>query len=342
MQKSSKFGQILKKLKQQFIDTINISKRSYTMADFLKRTSVALPSWADNKIGGLLGDLKDRNPVLADALGAVGDIFFPGFGGGTPDYRDNAYGKLIAEKYIQSLNEEAVVRFDSTPSATNLSEQKDWRARLRPKNGGKDQFYSSLGESDYLLRPIQESGGLVWQYTPTIFMSGTANYNAFEPQGANYPINTFINGRAPDIPVTADFTANDQYEARYLLAVMVFLRICTKAYYGDSAVESGRYGTPPPVLLFEYLGDHGFNKVPVVVTNYTMQLPDDVDYVPVVTTITKNGQGQAGQEVTWVPTKSNITINLSPTYTPHKLRRRFNLEELTNGKLYSDGNGGFI
>ena len=196
-----------------------------------------------------------------------------------------------------------------------------------PKNGGADKFYSSLGNADYLLRPIKESGGLVWQYTPTIFLSGTADYNQALMQGMNYPINTFTNSRAPDIPVTADFTANNAYEARYLLAVMTFLRVCTKAYFGDTAVASGDYGTPPPVLLFEYLGDHGFNKVPVVVGSYQMSLPDDVDYVPVV----------FRDEITYVPSKSNITVNLIPTYTPHKIRRKFDLQGITNGATYKDG-----
>jgi len=315
------------------------------MADF-SRSKVALGSAGDNFLAKQLNKISD--PLLRDALGALGNAFFPGLAGGIPDMSDNTYAKLIAEKYAQSEAEETAIRNSRTAGSGVLQASKDWRARLRPKRGGADQFYSADG-ADYLLRPIQETGGLVWQYTPTIFMSGTANYNSFEPQGSNYPINTFINGRAPDIPVTADFTANDTYEARYLLAVIVFLRICTKAYYGDSAVASGRYGTPPPVLLFEYLGDHGFDKVPVVVSNYTMQLPDDVDYVPVVTGVNQDAQAAAatpgsdtGTEVTYVPTRSNITINLTPTYTPHKLRRRFNLEELTTGKLYTDGNGGFI
>jgi hypothetical protein len=177
------------------------------------------------------------------------------------------------------------------------------------------------------LKPLEESNGIVWQYTPTIFMSGSAEYNEALMQGMNYPINTFISSRPPDIPITADFSANDIYEARYLLAVMTFLKICTKAAFGDDAVARGRAGTPPPVLLFEYLGDHGFNKVPVVVTNWSMQLPDNVDYVPVV----------VGDKTTYVPTLTNIMINLKPQYTPHKLRRKFSVEAVTNGIAYKDG-----
>ena len=282
----------------------------------------AFTKFVNDKFYGKLAEV--NNPFL--------NSFVPGLL--TREYGDrNVFGPQVLERIQDAQNEQKQQILKSyRPTTDNLREKRDWRARLRPKAGGADQFYSRLGQNDYLLKPIKDSGGLVWQYTPTLFLSGSAEYNQALAQGMNYPINTFINGRAPDLPVTADFTANDIYEARYLLAVMTFLRIASKAYYGDSAVASGRYGTPPPVLLFEYLGEHGFNKVPVVVTNYTMELPGDVDYVPVET-----GIGDEGGEVTYVPTKSNITVNLTPTYTPHKLRRRFDLESITNGRAYKDG-----
>jgi hypothetical protein len=270
---------------------------------------------------------------LKNALGGFVGTAFPGALGTIPDMRDNVFSGQIQGKIQASQQEQREqIQRSYKPVTDNLSEKRDWRARLRPKAGGEDQFYSRLGMQDYLLKPIKDSGGLVWQYTPTMFLSGSAEYNQALAQGMNYPINTFINGRAPDLPVTADFTANDIYEARYLLAVMTFLRVASKAYFGDTAVATGRYGTPPPVLLFEYLGEHGFHEVPVVVTNYTMELPGDVDYVPVET-----GIGSEGGEVTYVPTKSNITVNLTPTYTPHKLRRRFDLESISNGRAYKDG-----
>ena len=291
----------------------------------------AIASKINDFAASKLNDVADG--PLKNALGTFVGTAFPGALGSIPDMRDNVFASQIAGRVQQAQQElqDEILR-SYTPVTENLSESRDWRARLRPKAGGADQFYSRLGNQDYLLKPIKDAGGLVWQYTPTLYLSGTAEYNQALMQGMNYPINTFISGRAPDLPVTADFTANDIYEARYLLAVITFLRVASKAYYGDAAVASGRYGTPPPVMLFEYLGEHGFNEVPVVVTNYTIELPSDVDYVPVET-----GIGSDGGEVTYVPTKSNITVNLTPTYTPHKLRKRFDLESLANGRAYKDG-----
>jgi len=284
---------------------------------------------------GKANDIKDphlRN--IANSL--LGGVF-----GNSPNLKDNAYADLINNKMMQARNEiDAALLVNTGDSgggtSGNDSQQRlgakfDWRARLRPKKGGESTFYQKFEdpELEYLLQPIEESGGLVWQYTPNIFLSGSVNYAEHLAQGMNYPINTFTNSQPPEIPVTADFTANDIYEARYLLAVITFVKVVSKAYYGDSAVAKGMYGTPPPVLVFEYLGDHGFNKVPCVVSNYTIQYPDDVDYVPVTVNNT----------VTYVPSRTNVMINLKPQYTPHKLRRYFDIESVASGELYK---GGFI
>jgi hypothetical protein len=296
----------------------------------LERTTRAANNFLSNRVGQAIGNI--NNPLLRDTAGRLLNRFLPGFGGGVPDLRDNAFREAINARYNFLLQETDMASqlqvSDPDGPGGNLAKPYDWRARLRPKNGGIEQFYQEKDSpTSYLMRPLKEAGGLIWPYTPTIFLSGTAEYNQALMQGMNYPINTFINSRPPDIPVTGDFTANDIYEARYLLAVLTFLKICTKAYFGDSAVAKGNAGTPPPVLLFEYLGDHGFNKVPVVVSNYSLQLPDSVDYVPV----------EVSGTVTYVPVQTNITITLTPTYTPDKLRRRFDLEAITSGRAYRDG-----
>lgn len=295
---------------------------------FLPNAQRALVSKVNNLAGGAIGKIK--NPILRGAASNLLDGIFPGLGGGTPNFLDSVFREKLRENEAALLNAatDQVGGIQITkPLGGGLTDSYDWRARLRPKAGGVERFYGQIDSGDTLLRPLKESGGIVWQYTPTIFMSGSAEYSETLMQGMNYPINTFISSRPPDIPITSDFSANDIYEARYLLAIMSFLKICTKAAFGDDAVARGTAGTPPPVLLFEYLGDHGFNKVPVVITNWSMQLPDNVDYVPV----------KVGTTTTYVPTLTNILINLKPQYTPHKLRRRFSVEGITSGAQYTDG-----
>jgi len=168
---------------------------------------------------------------------------------------------------------------------------------------------------------------LVWKYTPTVFTAASANYNSHTGQGMQYPVHSYENSTPPEITVTGDFTANDIYEARYMLAVMTFFKIATKGDFGDIAVAKQTAGAPPPVLLFEYLGDHAYNKVPVVVSNYSMSLPNDVDYVPV----------EIQSTVTYVPTLLNLVCALTPQYTPSKVRRRFDVNAIANGEAYKDG-----
>jgi hypothetical protein len=238
---------------------------------------------------------------------------------------DQAEKKYLAQKVSAATSAAgAIAVTGNTQKGTGTSV--DWRARLRPKAGGASKFYGSSG----LLDPIKQTGGLVWQYTPSIFVAGRANYNTADFYGSNYPFVTYMNSSPPNLVVVQDFTANTVAEARYMLAVMHFLKASTKAYFGDASVKSGDYGTPPPVLVFEYLGDHGFNKVPVVVTDYQYDLNPDVDYVPVKTDI-------AGDETTYVPVISNISITLQPSYTPHKLRKRFDLDKFVTGESYKDG-----
>ena len=291
---------------------------------------------ADNFLAGMgryIGNQKDGfKRVVQDLPRAIGEL------------TDTAKTQKLQENLAaqtQLANNIGILGNDQRGLGTSV----DWRARLRPKGGSGDKFWKGgnaliegpdssatrQGQStDYLLRPLKDSGGLVWQYTPNIFVAGRANYNMADFYGSNYPLITYNNSTPPQLVVVEDFTANTIDEARYLLGVMHFLKVATKSFYGDQAVADGMYGTPPPVFLFEYLGDHGFNKIPVVITDYQYQLGDDVDYVPVKT-------GTVGDEVTYVPTVSNISITLQPSYTPHKLRKKFDLNKFTTGASYKEG-----
>jgi len=258
---------------------------------------------------------------------------------------DNYSSKKLRQEQTTSVNAQGM--FDKVNIQRGTGKDVDWRARLRPKFGGRDLSWrgaleiestpegrrGDMENIDYLLRPLYQTGGLVWQYTPNIFYGGSVNYASQEFQGSNYPLNIYVNSQPPEYPIIAQFTANTIDEARYLLGVMHFIKIATKSYFGDAAVTDGLYGTPPPVLLFEYLGEHGFNKVPVIITQYSINLQNDVDYIPVVTSVAGNGN----EETTFVPTKSEISITIKPQYAPHKLRKRFDLREFTTGKNYRHG-----
>mgnify|MGYP001242302200 CR=1 FL=1 len=301
-----------------------------------------LGSKAGNKISGI------KNPVLRRGVGkflaGTGlDVLFPSLESIPRNPEANllfgarSLSELKLRESIAKQSHQAGAIGEST-SGFGTGDQKgihksyDWRARLRPKKLGENAVYAIDGETknNPILAPLVASGGIVFQYTPTIFFTGSADYDQRYLHGSNYPILTYLNSRPPQLPVQTEFTANNQEEAKYMLAVIHALKCLTKSHFGDSALQQGTAGTPPPVLLFEYLGDHGFHKVPVVVLDYNMSFPGDVDYVPVRV-------GTSNESVTYVPTEIQVTVNLAPNYTPQKVRGKFDIQKLTRGELVGHG-----
>lgn len=221
-----------------------------------------------------------------------------------------------------------------TDDRTNFA-NKDWRARIRPKKGGEDWAYGLVdakgNEQSSILQPLKDRGGIVFPYTPNLYLQASVEYNEAAQHGSNYPFYTYINSRPPTLPLQGSWTANTTEEAQYLLAVFHFLRSVTKGFFGDTSVDAGTYGTPPPVMLFEYLGEYGFNKVPVVIRSYNFQFPDGVDYVPV------KYNGPNGETTTYMPVETDIMIEMAPQYTYKKLRKKFDLQSFSSGRSYKDG-----
>jgi|TARA_B110000858_G_scaffold135733_1_gene154307 hypothetical protein len=221
-----------------------------------------------------------------------------------------------------------------TDDRTNFK-NKDWRARIRPKKGGEDWAYGLVdakgNPQKSILQPLKDRGGIVFPYTPNLYLQASTEYNEASQHGSNYPFYTYINSRPPTLPLQGSWTANTTEEAQYLLAVFHFLRSVTKGFFGDTSVEAGTYGTPPPVMLFEYLGEFGFNRVPVVIRSYNFQFPDGVDYVPV------KYKGANGETTTYMPVETDIMIEMAPQYTYKKLRKKFDLQGFSSGKSYKDG-----
>jgi len=291
--------------------------------DLTKRT---IGGWLSNKASEALN--KIDNPIVRSGLGSIVNAIDPRILGAGQINDGNIFKAQYDRRAIDLFNELNQAASPSTNISTGTGQAYDWRARLRPKRGGQDRFYSAAGEfSDYLMRPIKESNGLVWGVTPTVLNMTSANYNTHSGQGMQYPVRSYQDSTPTDITVTGTFTANDIYEARYMLAMQTFFKIATKGDFGDIAVAKQTAGSPPPVLLFEYLGDHGFNKVPVVVTSYSTTFEDNVDYVPV----------EVQGTVTYVPTIATVLCTLSPQYTPSKVRRRFDVNAIANGEAYRDG-----
>jgi len=118
-----------------------------------------------------------------------------------------------------------------------------------------------------------------------------------------------------------------------------YLRAITKMAYGQSTEA----GAPPPLVKLNGYGDFVFPDVPVVVKNFTVDMPADVDYVKTQITgeITPDTTiPELKGKVGWAPTQSQVSVTVSPTYSRAKVSQ-FNLQTFVQGGyLGSKGNGG--
>jgi len=124
-------------------------------------------------------------------------------------------------------------------------------------------------------------------------------------------------------------------------------------FYGQD--ENPTNGTPPPLGFFYGLGAFQLDNHPVVVTNFSYNLPNNVDYIRATNTddasSTSNlnligGQLQPGgnrppatfidtedQAITYVPTKITITLTCVPVVSRNTISNDFSVKEYATGKL---------
>jgi hypothetical protein len=155
----------------------------------------------------------------------------------------------------------------------NDSDSAARRVRLRPKPAATSQIYGASG----LMNPLQSTNGLVWPYQPLISYQQDVEYSPSAMVHSNQEIMSYNRTRAVTLTVDGSFTVQNQTEGLYAIACIHFLRTVSKMYFG----QSSNPGTPPPVLFFDAYGQYMFNQLPVIVTTFTVGLPNDVDYVPV-------------------------------------------------------------
>ena len=226
----------------------------------------------------------------------------------------------------------------------------DFRARLQPKGyGSNPSNVGSMQPTDILgprspsnlLFPLYATNGVIFPYTPLVSTGSVAEYDDKDSFiHTNYGYSAYVRSYPKPISITAEFTAQTNDEALYLLAVIHFFRSVTKSYFGIHPYNKA--GTPPPVLVFNYLGDYQFNNVPVIVKSFDYTYDATLDYVPVNTSNIGSGNSNinlpsGGSGFTYVPTHIQVTVELDTQYTPIKLRNEFNLDDFRSGKLVNKG-----
>ena len=138
--------------------------------------------------------------------------------------------------------------------ASNFKAKEDWRVRLSLAPGAN---YLYKAKPPGILAPLVATDGVIFPYTPDISVSYVANYDPTELTHSNYKFFTYRGSAVDSITIGCEFTAQDTFEAQYVLAVIHFFRSITKMFYGQDNGPAN--GTPPPLCYLSGLGAFQFD-----------------------------------------------------------------------------------
>jgi len=227
------------------------------------------------------------------------------------------------------------------------SDKTDWRVRLQVPEGPLTQFFDF--DNNPILKPLSDSKGIFWPLTPAVVIQHSANYNAMDQVHSNYPHQAYQNSQVDSMNIIGEFPVQNSEDAKHWVATVNFLRTATKMFFGSDDGLNGLKGNPPPIMhLFGY-GDHMFNRVPVVINTFNVELRPGIDYISTKqgnTTYTNNGPDVGfdinAESQTWAPTLSNISVLVTPIYSRDSIKN-FSMKKFVNGELNGKGNEvGFI
>lgn len=202
----------------------------------------------------------------------------------------------------------------SNPATPTFQGGNDHRVKLKvPKS------YVSGVHTQGPDQALYNSQGIIFPYTPAIGQEYTANYSTVSVTHSNYAQYFYKNSTVSTISLAAKFTVQNEYEANMYFSIVHLLRALTKMRWGDD----DNAGSPPPVCrLFAY-GDAIMNNIPVAISSFKLDLPDNVDYF---TTTTGSS----------APTIATINLTLTPIYSRNEIQN-FTVENWLNNDLRSKG-----
>ena len=222
------------------------------------------------------------------------------------------------------------------------SDTRDWRVRLQIP-AGADALRGAILQNNDLLAPLQESNGMFWPLTPAVVIQHSANYNPLAQTHSNYPFQAYQNSQVDSYNIIGEFPVQNSEDARHWVATVNFLRTVTKMFFGK---EQDLKGNPPPILHMSGYGDHMFNKVPVIVNTFNVELRPGIDYISTKQGIRGNASYNpnlidevaltTGDSQSWAPTLSNISVLVTPVYSRDSIGQ-FSLSEFARGDLSGKG-----
>lgn len=286
------------------------------------------------------------------------------FGRAVGEIGGNIFNRTLGRLFGAGLNRgaEGFGVIGSSARWNTRSEKTDWRVKLTlPTESTLRQLF--FGGDNSIMRPLSSFNGIVFPLTPSVLINHTASYNPMAATHSNYPFYAYGHSEVSAITVIGDFPVQNSEDARNWVATLHFLRAVTKMFFGgeDNALK----GNPPPILQLNGYGNHVFNNVPVVVTNFTVDLRNTVDYICTDQSrgVFTDAQGRTSStrqidsnaiaddlsrtvtnpsiNRTWAPTDSQFNVQLQPVYSRESIKK-FSMQQFVNGSLSNKDGIGFI
>ena len=175
--------------------------------------------------------------------------------------------------------------------------------------------------------------GIIFPYTPTISYEHKATYTAQNPTHSNFSQQFYQNSSVSPISISGKFTVENEADAAHLLMTLHLLKTLTKMKQG----EDTNAGAPPPVCRLSAYGNFMLENVPVVISSFKHELPDNVDYF---TTAKRSEKSTINRDFAnnSVPTLSSITLSCIPVYS-RKQMTEFSVDRWLSGALNQQNEG---
>ena len=277
----------------------------------------------------------------------------------------NTFGKIVKNVGTGILNRTVGRLFGSgitgnsnhikraTARWSGRADTQDWRVKLTvPTNSAALNNFFDF-PSNPLMSPLADINGIFWPLTPSMVIQHSANYNAMDMTHSNYPHQAYQNSQVDSLNIIGEYPVQNQDDAKHWVATVNFLRTVTKMFFGVDD-GTGLKGNPPPILHLSGYGDHMFQKVPVVLNSFNVELRSGIDYISTKQESTSfkqlNGpdagydlSANSTEAMTWAPTLSNISVLVTPIYSRDDVSK-FSMKKFVNGQLNGKGDNevGFI
>jgi hypothetical protein len=254
-----------------------------------------------SKLGGgsLAGGISQLAGSLSKAAGTLNDI-------------------LSLRRGLNIPSGAEYVRRQGAAIRLNPGSKDDWRVRIQAP-------WRTLDSG--MFKVLEATGGVVFPFLPQITVSTKANYQTVETVHSNYPYYSYKNSTVDDIQISCEFPAETETDAAYWIAATTFFKTATKMFFG----QGENAGNPPIICNLTGYGASVFDRIPIIITAFSVDLKDDVNYVRCNVFGTN----------TWVPILSTITVTCVPIYSRESLRK-FDLKTYASGKMVSDQGVGYL